>query len=962
MASNSTKSFLADAGYGEQELDANSALMELDKGLRSGKLGEQCEAVVRFPRLFQKYPFPILINSAFLKLADVFRVGNNFLRLCVLKVTQQSEKHLEKILNVDEFVKRIFSVIHSNDPVARAITLRMLGSLASIIPERKNAHHSIRQSLDSHDNVEVEAAVFAAANFSAQSKDFAVGICNKISEMIQGLATPVDLKLKLIPILQHMHHDAILASSARQLLQQLVTSYPSTKMVIVSLHTFTLLAASSLVDTPKQIQLLLQYLKNDPRKAVKRLAIQDLKLLANKTPHTWSRENIQALCECALQTPYDSLKLGMLSVLSTLSGTIAIKHYFSIVPGNVSSSPRSSDLVKLAQDCCYHNNRGIAAHGVRVLTNITVSCQENDLLALEQDAVFGLESLLVLCSQDDSPGAQATLKIALNCMVKLAKGRPHLSQSVVETLLTQLHSAQDAARILMCHCLAAIAMQLPVLGDGMLGDLMELYKVIGRSATDKQQELLVSLATVIFVASQKALSVESKAVIKQQLESVSNGWTVYRIARQASRMGNHDMAKELYQSLLTQVASEHFYFWLNSLKEFSHAEQCLTGLQEENYSSALSCIAESLKFYHKGIASLTAASTPLNPLSFQCEFVKLRIDLLQAFSQLICTCNSLKTSPPPAIATTIAMTLGNDLQRCGRISNQMKQSMEEFRSLASRYGDLYQASFDADSATLRNVELQQQSCLLISHAIEALILDPESASFQEYGSTGTAHADSEYERRMMSVYNHVLEEVESLNRKYTPVSYMHTACLCNAIIALLKVPLSFQRYFFQKLQSTSIKLALSPSPRNPAEPIAVQNNQQLALKVEGVVQHGSKPGLFRKIQSVCLNVSSTLQSKSGQDYKIPIDNMTNEMEQRVEPHNDYFSTQFLLNFAILGTHNITVESSVKDANGIVWKTGPRTTIFVKSLEDPYSQQIRLQQQQAQQPLQQQQQRNAYTRF
>lgn len=962
MASNSTKSFLADAGYGEQELDANSALMELDKGLRSGKLGEQCEAVVRFPRLFQKYPFPILINSAFLKLADVFRVGNNFLRLCVLKVTQQSEKHLEKILNVDEFVKRIFSVIHSNDPVARAITLRMLGSLASIIPERKNAHHSIRQSLDSHDNVEVEAAVFAAANFSAQSKDFAVGICNKISEMIQGLATPVDLKLKLIPILQHMHHDAILASSARQLLQQLVTSYPSTKMVIVSLHTFTLLAASSLVDTPKQIQLLLQYLKNDPRKAVKRLAIQDLKLLANKTPHTWSRENIQALCECALQTPYDSLKLGMLSVLSTLSGTIAVKHYFSIASGNVGSSPTASDLVRLAQECCYHNNRGIAAHGVRVLTNITVSCQEKDLLALEQDAVFGLESLLVLCSQDDSPGAQATLKIALNCMVKLAKGRPHLSQSVVETLLIQLQSAQDTARILMCHCLAAIAMQLPVLGDGMLGDLVELYKVIGRSATDKQQELLVSLATVIFVASQKALSAEVKAVIKQQLESVSNGWTVYRIARQASRMGSHDMAGELYQSLLTQVASEHLHFWLNSLKEFSHAEQCLTGLQENDASSALSCIAESLKFYHKGIASLTAASTPLNPLSFQCEFIKLRIDLLQAFSQLICTCNSLKTSPPPAIATTIAMTLGNDLQRCGRISNQMKLSMEEFRSLASRYGDLYQASFDADSATLRNVELQQQSCLLISHAIEALILDPESASFQEYGSTGAAHADSEYERRMMSVYNHVLEEVESLNRKYTPVSYMHTACLCNAIISLLKVPLSFQRYFFQKLQSTSIKLALSPSPRNPAEPIAVQSNQQLALKVEGVVQHGSKPGLFRRIQSVCLNVSSTLQSKSGQDYKIPIDNMTNEMEQRVEPHNDYFSTQFLLNFAVLGTHNITVESSVKDANGIVWKTGPRTTIFVKSLEDPYSQQIRLQQQQAQQPLQQQQQRNAYTRF
>ena len=44
-------------------------------GLRSGKAGEQCEAIVRFPSLFEKFPFPILINSASLKLAEVFRTG-----------------------------------------------------------------------------------------------------------------------------------------------------------------------------------------------------------------------------------------------------------------------------------------------------------------------------------------------------------------------------------------------------------------------------------------------------------------------------------------------------------------------------------------------------------------------------------------------------------------------------------------------------------------------------------------------------------------------------------------------------------------------------------------------------------------------------------------------------------------------------------------------------------------------
>uniref|UniRef100_A0A673BH04 Integrator complex subunit 7 n=1 Tax=Sphaeramia orbicularis TaxID=375764 RepID=A0A673BH04_9TELE len=955
MSLSTARSFLSEACYGEQELDANSALMELDKGLRSGKLGEQCEAVVLFPKLFQKYPFPILINSAFLKLADIFRLGNNFLRLCVLKVTQQSEKHLEKILNVDEFVKRVFSVIHSNDPVARAITLRMLGSLASIIPERKNAHHSIRQSLDSHDNVEVEAAIFAAASFSAQSKDFAAGICNKVSEMIQGLDTPVELKLKLIPMLQHMHHDASLASSSRELLQNLVNSYPSTPMVIVTLHTFTQLAASSLIDIPKQhccCHL------NDPRKAVKRLAINDLKLLAKKAPHLWIRENTQVtLCECALTSPYISLKLGMLAVISTLSGTIAIKQYFNMT-GTSSVPPRLTDLVKLAQECCYHSNLAVAAHGVIVLSNIAISCPEK--VQLEQDTILGVESLLMLCSEDSSPSAQATLKTALTSLVKLLKSRPHLSQSVVEFLLGQLHLSCDSSRVLMCHALAAITTHLPVLGDGMLGDLVDLYRVASHSSTDKQQELLVSLATVIFVASQSSLTAEVKSVIKQQLENVANGWTVYRIARQASRMGCHEFSSELYQSLRTRVASEHFYFWLNSLKEFSQAEQCLSHVQDGDYSGAMSAIAEALRSYQKGIASLTAASTPLSPLTFQCEFIKLRIDTLQALSQLICTCNSLKTSPPPAIATTIALTSGNELQRCGRISMQMKVCMDEFRSLAARYADLHQSSFDADYATLRNVELQQQSCLLVSHVIEALILDPQAASFQEYGTPDSVQTESEYERRMMSVFNRVLEEVEGLTKKHPPVSYLHTGCLCDAVIALLKVPLSFQRYFFQKLQSTSIKLALSPSPRTPSEPIPVQNSQQLTLKVEGVVQHGSTPGLFRKIQSVCLNVTSVLQSKTGPDFKIALDAKTNEIEQRVEPHNDYFSTQFLLNFSILGTHTVTVEASVVDESGTEWKTGPKTTVSVKSLEDPYSQQLRHQLQQGgpQPPPQ----RGPYTRF
>ena len=68
-------------------------------------------------------------------------------------------------------------------------------------PIRK-VHHNIRNALDSHDNVEMHAAIFAATRFAARSKTFAVNMCSKISDMIKGYATPLDMKLRLIPIFQ----------------------------------------------------------------------------------------------------------------------------------------------------------------------------------------------------------------------------------------------------------------------------------------------------------------------------------------------------------------------------------------------------------------------------------------------------------------------------------------------------------------------------------------------------------------------------------------------------------------------------------------------------------------------------------------------------------------------------------------------------------------------------------------
>ena len=54
---------------------------------------------------------------------------------------------------------------------------------------------------------------------------FATNICDKISEMINSIATPVDLKLSLIPILKHMHHDVDMVSKVSPQVSE-VSSHP----------------------------------------------------------------------------------------------------------------------------------------------------------------------------------------------------------------------------------------------------------------------------------------------------------------------------------------------------------------------------------------------------------------------------------------------------------------------------------------------------------------------------------------------------------------------------------------------------------------------------------------------------------------------------------------------------------------------------------------------------------------
>ena len=58
------------------------------------------------------------------------------------------------------------------------------------------------------------------------------------------------------------------------------------------------------------------------------------------------------------------------------------------------------------------------------------------------------------------------------------------------------------------------------------------------------------------------------------------------------------------------------------------------------------------------------------------------------------------------------------------------------------------------------------------------------------------------------------------------------------------------------------------------------------------------------------------------------ENPPNRLSETVEPHNDYFSTQFLLAFPVAGIHTVHINTQVLDDDEEIWNTGPAAQLQV----------------------------------
>ncbi|XP_071531436.1 integrator complex subunit 7 isoform X2 [Panulirus ornatus] len=932
-----------DIGLSEQDQDGNSALLELDRGLKSSRTGEQCEAISKFPALFEKYPFPILINSALLKLAEVFRQetpGSNFVRVCVVEVVESCGRHLDKLINVDEFLRRITTVMHSNDPLARALTLRTLGWMSGVVGENRRVQHLIREALDAKESVELQAAIMAAEKYAAKSKTFAMNMCERLIHMIGGLATPVDVKLQLIQVFQHMHHDAETAATVRSLCLELLKEYPTQRVVITTLHTLTQLAAHILVDIPQQVDLLIGYLESEARLGVRQAVLGELGYLAEAAPHAWSADNVETLVKFTRSSRHNpAMATTALSVLASLTAA-------PVLP-RITLTPECA-LVDLCRECVYDSNIRVACRAIQLFTNIAIYMYEEQKTSLVCEeahcaALSLLQSVVSASPLDDTSGPSPEETIPV-CAVLLARTKPSIMSDLASTLTDTL--ADNMLSVcgcqLVCEAMASLGGSR---GEILTPHLTPILKLIQKFTLEAplnvhKTKLMVTLVTLVMqVFHDHIWSSQAEAAVVAASKCVSQ-WAAFCMARQASRYGHHNLAAGMYGVLSWRVCSDQQHFWVSALSEVSRGEAspAAPGDRADNLTAANTHL-------HRALSALKAASTASQPMTFCQEYVRLRAETFMCHAQLLHACLSLRTAPPPAIAASLATSTRDDLLRCGRVSQQLAKSARDFNSLASQYGTLYQSVFDADPQTLCNIALLQQGAVLVAQGIE-IITRPSAGQLTEDFTgpdltTITSKLGGGETAETQSIIN-TLEEATTMVRRLAqvscevkPVREQHLQLLQGISQVLTSIPLPYPRFFFQTLQKTTITLALLPQPRTPGDPISVQTSSQLAVKVEGVIGHGKRSGLFRSVRSVTLTVNSVIQNRPQHTLDLKIE--PNEtLTQTVEPHNDFFAAQFLLGFPVPGLYQVSVDTSVTDDSDDAWQTGPRHTLTVKSQEDPAS--------------------------
>lgn len=809
----------------QETRDANSLLVELDRGLQSPNVNDQCDAVTRFTTLFQKYPMPLLVNSAFLKLAEAFRVGSNMVRIKICEVFELNQKHLDKIHNVDDLYRSLFAATTSNDPIARSIALMVLGYIAPIVSDYKGVHHCICSSLDTSVEFELTATIICTASYVKHSAEFACNIYPRIVAIIDSKKYPVSVKIRALAALDHGFYNANDAMTVRCFLIDVIEKTTLKKLMCACLTLSTKISYNSLSHIISQIELLLKTFKDEAQQVVKACALKNLLFLAEKRPHIWESCHVDPLVSYLEQTIADTESLHQINFVGPVLAIFcklltckcnfimqqekdrifALCYKFALSSSDLSLCSMAFELLTVKSEEYYHQ----AAKNM-------MECSVGDETVETLEAI---KAFLIASAPQKStskakskeklpPHLSATdrqkLKSIYRHIVNLCSLNLHYCSEILKLVFDRI-SSKDIVLVSLSPYYTEMMCAMSQSSTDYIVTTESCWKLINAKHSDLSDTNLLNLCVLYFqtMRLRQGNKPASQPFI-HWFQKNRSSWLVYKVMRQAMRYGHFEIATQLGENLQDNVTRDTMDYYSKSLQRICRAESMLAADSDldDNLEKALSP-------YEESMSPLRASVGVTKTTPFQLQFVCLRIRTLQIHMDLRRCCRLFEYLPitNATLLSVIGAVRGpkSDSGHHLVTIQQMLKISRDFRALADRYENLsLSTAGECDHRTLDYIYLLKTSCIIMADAIDSVFQYSKNNHVMSKLTLSTDEEPALEHRGLEKTCNKLIELIK--NEIIKPGIFPSQKTIQPYIVLIssfsdmiLRCPLSFPRRFFQQL-------------------------------------------------------------------------------------------------------------------------------------------------------------------
>nr|CDS34870.1 integrator complex subunit 7 [Hymenolepis microstoma] len=922
--------------------DVSSKLVEINRGLNSPNRGEQCRSIANIPDLIKSHPFPIVINSIFLRLADVYVNG----------ACAECRNQLLRLTIADDIVEKFMPIYKNENANSRAQYLSLLGVLSGAFRDNISIHNFVISRIDSDSETEYTVAISTAYCYAAISKIFVISLCPVLCDLLKTNTLSPDHKLKLIPLAEFTYHNPILLPEIRGHLIEMLKSHRVGSFMTVICETLTKLEIHSPLNTSSQVDLLLGYIKASSDGEIRANLFSCLMNLADKLPNQWSPPHTKRLFEifCDSGTTINE-KETILIIFFLLTSSVNVNILF----GDYKLGGGDGILACLTEALSYEIVPGssLLPNALALACRLVQSGKSDVNFNPDIVASMLVVSLTRSCQFGEQPENSSTswlinergppmdsLKLFYSELLMFFETFPNLVSLLNQIeLLKEVTMSGDPRITLLCQFLSRVCttdlLRFPELPEllSQLRDSCEPHSTNGNS------DNLLQVCVFVFTAANgipllKEQQIDLLTCLARALDGNLNEkgptalepWIVYQLACKASVYRQPRFAADLFEQLASMAITLKNIYWLRGLAKINRAQADLydsvfdlpqTGNWVPKLSAAISTAAKEFS----SARNLFMAAGGRSAHAFQATYTAIRADLLNC---LVCLCErafelgALTSSGVPArwqlLRKMNAAKEENDASFNFTPLISLVSLMPKWKEMEGRVLALIQSCVDADSPTLRHLN----GILEIIHVfIETL---EECQTFK-----GSWENPSNIDRvHLLSTQSQEGFDAKAIAlRDYSTNTSLSPQLLVNMVTLLVSLPPAcLPTFFFFRKQVTNIDLYVISSANNKyrsgsdnsGDTFLLPLGTSLALQIIGVVSQKrppKHPKLLRTVNAVSLFLS--LQRKSKREALA---------KKLVPVRGDSFTAEFCLNLPTkTETCELTVEVVLVDDQRRRWRLG-----------------------------------------